>query len=115
MKMTCPRCGGDAELTVAAVVDEQFSSKAHDWKLTCACGMDAEGVFRWRHRVAVTLLFLIPVAVSWAVFLMYGEDITPDWLRFVIFMGHLIAGFLLGMGFSTRYGALVIRAMAINA
>lgn len=112
MKMKCPVCGADADLIVAAVVeDDQFSAKANDFKLTCGCGLDIEGEFSLIQKCIVTIVFLAPVAGLWAAFLLYGQGIAPAWVRFIVFMLHLIPGFLLGIWLSTRYGKYVISKM----
>lgn len=110
--MKCPTCGASAVLIVAVVMaDSDFSCRENDWKLTCRCGLDVEGRFPFVHRIVATVLFLVPIAALWALFLQYGQEIHVKWLSFLIFLVHLIGGFLLGRFLSTRYGVVVIGRM----
>ena len=86
MRMPCPRCGRQTECRFAVVItDDSFLSRENDWKLTCPCGLDAEGRLTTRQRLVGTALFLAPVSVAWAVFPMVFDSHQYDAQHLLVF------------------------------
>ena len=108
MKRTCPGCKNDADLFLAVIFsNENISSEESNWKLSCGCGLEIEGVFTTTQKAIGILLYLAPVAALWSIFLIYGGNINPAWLRLVIWLIHIAPGIYFGDKLSTFYGARI--------
>lgn len=115
MPIKCPTCGGPAELLIASVIEnDAFENKNNDWKLRCGCGMDAEGNFPAHHRAVLAVLFLLPIALFWGIYLSYADKVGSDWIRFFVWILHIALGMAISSWISIKYGILIIKKYIVT-
>ncbi len=105
MKIDCPFCEEKAELEIDVIwKDEAFNNPDNDWKLTCEhCLAEKEAKFSKVNRIILSMLFLCPIAASWAIFLFYASILGAGWIRLLIFLIHIGIGIYGGGWLSTGY------------
>jgi hypothetical protein len=112
MKVRCPVCRNTADLSVSPFFKEASAPhEKNEWHITCRCGFKKDGGFSLLQHSVLILLFLLPIAAVWALFLVYADALSHELLRFALFVLHLFPGFLAGIYLSTRYGKTVILHM----
>lgn len=110
MEIACPHCIDKAGLHIALMdKDDRFDDPKNAWRIECpACGTTLEGRFRPVQKMLLTCLSLGPVAVFWALFLIYTPGLGTGWLTLLIFLIHLGIGISVGMYLSGRAARAIL-------
>jgi len=110
MKIVCPVCKQGAVLSVEVFAkDDGFKDPENDCRLTCEhCSLEKEITFPFVIRTGLLILFLLPIACSWALFLLYASALGEGWVRLSVFLVHIAIGVYAGTRLITSCAARVI-------
>ena len=110
MNINCPQCKSQATVIIAPFTkDERFDNPDNDFRIVCdQCSFVREKNFSFLNHCILMVLFLIPLSISWALFLVYSPVLGDGWIRFLIFLVHAAIGLTLGTKLCYRYAARII-------